>query len=200
MKMNKVFAILLALTLCLSLAACGGDSEPAPAPAPAEPSSTAPAPEPAPEPEPEPESEGEPAATDGDPYTNYPLLVENLSELYEVDPSTLAPSGWQFAGGYTNGKEMDEQEAAKVLEMYGGTLQLIFESADTAMLVQGGGTMAGSYTVLSDNFTINLALELQGTTYNYVAVFTDLEGTPVLLLVATADPETILYMTQIDER
>lgn len=31
MKMNKVFAILLALTLCLSLAACGGD-EPAPAP------------------------------------------------------------------------------------------------------------------------------------------------------------------------
>ena len=31
MKLNKVFAVLLALTLCLALAACGGD-EPAPAP------------------------------------------------------------------------------------------------------------------------------------------------------------------------
>lgn len=199
MKMNKVFAILLALTLCLSLAACGGD-EPAPAPAPAEPSSTAPAPEPAPEPEPEPEGEGEPAATDGDPYTNYPLLVENLKELYEVDPSTLAPSGWQFAGGYTNGKELNDQEAGEILAMYGGTLQLIFTSQETATMVQGGGNLEGSYTVLSDNFTINLALELQGTTYDYVAVFTDLEGTPVLLLVATADPETVLYMTQMDEK
>ena len=200
MKMNKVFALLLALALCLSLAACGGGSEPAPAPAPAEPSSAAPAPEPAPEPEPEPEGEGEPAATDGDPYTNYPLLVENLKELYEVDPSTLAPSGWQFAGGYTNGKELNDQEAGEILAMYGGTLQLIFTSQETATMVQGGGNLEGSYTVLSDNFTINLALNLQGTTYNYVAVFTDLEGTPVLLLVATADPETVLYMTQIDEK
>lgn len=197
--LKKLFSFLMALILCLSLAACGGESEPAPAPS----SSPAPTPSstaPAPEADPESESEGEPAAVEGDPYTNYPLLVENLSELYEVDPISLAGTGWQFAGGYTDGKELNDQEAAEVLAMYGGTLQLIFTSHETATMVQGGGNMEGSYTVLSDNMTINMGLDLQGTTYHYVVVFTDLEGTPVLLLIATADPETVLYLTQIDER
>ena len=197
--MKKALSLLLAAAVCLSLAACGGGSKSSsggaggtggtgggtstPAPS---------TPDPTPEPEPEPEPTGVY-------YTDCPIF--NDVDIYGgVDADTFSDTLWTFAGGFTDGHELSDEEAAEVLELYGGTLALLFdEDAETAGLVQGGGTMPGLYEVLDDTATLNLAFELDGTIYEYVAVLTaaGAEEDPVLVLVSLADPSTAFYMAAV---
>lgn len=203
--MKKLLSLLLALAMCVSLAACGGGDESAhsasgdPASAVSTPESPAPAPDPA-----------EPAGSDsvsgeGTVYTDYDLLSQ--VDVYNAfSPAELAGTTWNFSGGFTNGKDLTEEEAASVLEMYSGTLQVAFQDEEHATLVQGGGNMEGSYKLLDDGITLNFSFELQGQAYTYGAVFTSLSGEDgadsaeaVLILVADADPTTAFYMTPVLE-
>ena len=131
------------------------------------------------------------------PYTDYELLGQ-VDVYHAFPPEDLAGTSWEFAGGFTNGQELNEQEAASILEMYGGKLQLEFVDTEKANLIQGGGNMVGAY------ITLNFAFELDGQYYTYAAVFTTVSGEQgadsadaVLVLVADADPTTAFYMTPV---
>ena len=199
--MKKVLSLLLAAAMCLSLAACGGkndsktpsgnnggDASSTPTPATPDPAPEGSTPSPAPS-----------STSDGIYYTDCPIF--NAVDIYEgVDADTFSDTMWTFAGGFTDGHELSDEEASEVLEMYGGTLALLFdEDGETAGLVQGGGTMLGLYEVLDDTATLNLAFELEGTIYEYVAVLTAAgeEEDPVLVLVSLADPSTAFYMAAV---
>lgn len=201
--MKKLLSLMLALAMCASLAACGGGDD-----TPAAPSTPAPevsAPEPAPEPsEPDPAPDAsEPVDIVVTPYTEYDLLSQ--VDVYSAfSPEDLAGTVWDFSGGFTNGQELTEEDAASVLALYSGKLQVEFVDAEHANLVQGGGSMAGAYTVLEDGITLNFAFELQGQYYTYAAVFTTVSGEEgadaadaVMVLVADADPTTAFYMTPL---
>lgn len=194
--MKKTLSLMLALAMCLTLAACGGKNDSktpsggagggtsnAGTPAP-----TTPDPAPAPEPE-------------GVYYKDLPIFSD--VDIYGgIDADTLSGTLWTFAGGFTDGHELSDEEAATVLELYGGTLALLLDDdAESAGLIQGGGTMPGLYEVLEDTATLNLAFELDGTIYEYAAVLTaaGAEEDPVLVLVSLADPTTAFYMAGVYE-
>ena len=190
--MKKALSLFLAAAMCLSLAACG-DSNDSKKPSGGADNTGTPAPS---TPNPVPESDPEP---DGVYYTDCPIF-DDVDIYGGVDADTFSDTLWTFAGGFTDGHELSDEEAAEVLELYGGTLALLFdEDAETAGLVQGGGTMLGLYEVLDDTATLNLAFELEGTIYEYVAVLTaaGAEEDPVLVLVSLADPDTAFYMAAV---
>ena len=189
--MKKALSLLLAAAMCLSLAACGGGNKSQTPSNGAGAGTGTPAPS-APDPTPEPEPAGVY-------YTECPIF-DDVDIYGGVDADTFSNTLWTFAGGFTDGHELSDEEAAAVLELYGGTLALLFdEDAETAGLVQGGGTMPGLYEVLDDTATLNLAFELEGTIYEYVAVLTaaGAEEDPVLVLVSLADPDTAFYMAAV---
>lgn len=197
--MKKLFSLILALAMCASLAACGGGDEPAGSGGGSDPAPAASAPDPA-EPAGD-DAAGDAAGSEGAVYTDYDLLSQ-VDVYHAFAPEELAGTTWDFSGGFTNGQELTEEDAASVLEMYGGTLQIAFRDEENADMVQGGGNMAGTYRLLDDGITLNFSFELQGTAYTYAAVFTTVGGEDnadsadaVLVLVADADPTTAIYMT-----
>lgn len=132
-------------------------------------------------------------------YEEYSVL--GYVEVYAAPSAEeLAGTGWEFAGGFTADRDMEAEEANAVLEMYGGKLQVVFMDSENASMVQGSGAMSGVYGVLEDGITVPLLFEYNGTQYGYVAVFTVIDESNVMVLISTAEPSTAFYMTQIDER
>lgn len=187
--MRKLLSLALALAMCVTLAACGGGDTPTESSggaggaehsaAPAGDAST-------------------PVEDAGDSCSNYDVL--NSYTQYVVLPmDRLTASPWEFSGGYnaSNGAEMEQEELDSTLSVYGGTLQIEFKDEKTANLVQGAGTIPGTYRVLDDGASINFTFESQGTTYKYVGVFTAIgdDETPVLLFLSPEAPDVVLYMT-----
>ena len=197
--MKKLISFLLALVMCLSLAACGGgkDSGSSSGGSSGSTASTPSTPDPAPEPEPEPEEE--PGGADRYYFEQYPgiMSILDVEDIYGA-PSldSLSDTVWAFAGGAADGETLDEEGADAILEMYGGTLQVEFVDTENVNLVQGGGAMPGAYMFLDDGATMALAFELEGTTYEYAAVFTDSSDGEdlVMVLVALEEPGTAFFM------
>lgn len=198
--MRKLLSLFLALVMCVSLAACGGEDE---TPDPTEPSGGTVS-------EPDDPSGGAgsadnaadpadvsiPAEGEGDYCGNYDVLKNY--ELYVVLPmDRLTAASWNFSGGYANGVEMEQEELDNLLSVYSGTLQVQFVDDKTANLVQGSGTIPGTYRVLDDDASINFTFELDGTAFDYVGAFTAIgeDETPVLLFVSPEAPDTVFYMT-----
>lgn len=212
--MKKKFCPLVALALCLSLAACGGspsstgaDSVENSAPvssAQAE-SSTPSVPETESEAEPESESAetledgaADSAVADAAGYEEYSVL--GYIEAYAApSPEELAGTVWEFAGGFTDGRDMEAEEVSTLMELYGGTLQIAFEDSENASLTHGYATMPGVYGVREDGITVPLIFDYEGTQYGYVAVFTVVDEKNVLVLLNTADPSMAFYMAQIGQ-
>lgn len=197
--MKKLVSLLLALAMCLSLAACGGGNDSGSSSGGSgsgAPAASTPAPAPAPAPEPEAD---EPSGTNGYYFEQYPgiMSILDVEDIYGA-PSldSLSETVWSFAGGFTDGQTLDEEAANAILEMYGGTLRVEFVDTENVNMVQGGGAMPGAYMFLDDGATMALVFELQGTTYEYAAVFTESSDGEdlVLVLVALSDPDTALFM------
>lgn len=132
-------------------------------------------------------------------YEEYSVL--GYVEAYAAPSAEeLAGTAWEFAGGFTGDRDMEAEEASALLEMYGGTLQVVFEDSERASLVQGSGAMSGVYGVLEDGITVPFLFTYDGTQYGYVAVFTVIDENNVMVLLSTAEPSTAFYMTQVDER
>lgn len=199
MRMKKLLSLLLALAMCASLAACGGDdasSDNGSAPpastdigdtgdgggadaADAGEANVADAPE-----------------TGGDYCSNYDVM--SAFELYVVLPmDRLTAAPWKFTGGYNvSGTELTEEEVEQVRSDSGGGMQIEFVDENTANLILGESSVAGTYRVLDDGASINFTFG-QDTVIEYVGAFTAFgdEETPVLLLTSAGTPNTVLYMT-----
>ena len=89
------------------------------------------------------------------------LEEENsLWELPQADTPDMSNTVWSFAGGYIDGSEMTQAEMDESLEAYGGTLQFTFDAAGGAKMIQGGGTLNGTYQYLDDG-SVGVDLRLQ---------------------------------------
>ena len=76
------------------------------------------------------------------------LEEENsLWELPQADTPDMSNTVWSFAGGYIDGGEMTQAEMDESLAAYGGTLQFTFDAAGGAKMIQGGGTLNGTYSI-----------------------------------------------------
>lgn len=208
--MKKLPALLTALTLCLSLAACGGDTPSAASPGGSQPSSAASTGSDTPSAAPTPSAGAEEDRNDTGPaapvdfsavssYTEIPVLADR--EPFEATPrDILRTSWWYFIGGSADGKEMDQTEVQDLLRSrYGGDLQLHFDGDTAVSMVQGNGSLDGSYEIQADNYTITMSFDDNGTTRSYVGVFTwPDQAIVVLVLVAEDEPSTALYF-EMDE-
>lgn len=167
--MKKFLAMAMAMMMALSMAACGGTEEPAPAE----------------------DAEVVEEVTDeadggSDDFT--------LWDIATVETPDLADTTWNFCGGYLEDGEMSQEDGEAALEMYGGKLQFVFNADGTAEMVQGGGSLQGTYQYLEDG-SVGVVFDNNGADLPYVCLFTDLDG---LTMVAISDESgtTGIYFAQ----
>lgn len=120
--------------------------------------------------------------------------AENMQEeqVIELD---VAGTTWNFAGGILDSVEMTEEEATAALEMYGGTLQLVFDEGEGAQLVQGGGTLDGSWAYTEEN-TLGVLFELEEEDLFYLCSFIELDGQVVMVAYTDETGENAIYFVQ----
>lgn len=192
---KKLLSLLLALVMCLSLAACGGDdaSTDDGNDAPPVTSGTGDAGGA--------DTDGEAGKPDapetgGDYCANYEVM--GAFEIYVVLPmDRLTAAPWNFTGGYNiSGTELTEEEVEQMRSEAGGEMKIEFVDEETANLMLGEASVAGTYRVLDDGASINFTFG-QDTVIEYVGAFTAFgeDETPVLLLTSAGTPNTVLYMT-----
>ena len=100
------------------------------------------------------------------------LAEENsLWELPQADTPDLSNKVWSFAGGYIDGGEMTQAEMDESLAAYGGTLQFTFDAAGGAKMIQGGGTLNGTYQSLDDG-SVGVIFAYNGEELRYACLFT----------------------------
>ena len=165
--MKKILAFMLVLVLAFSLVACG---ETAPAETPEE----------------------TPAETPEDAAPETTSILE-LLDIYQVPE--IANTGWSFVGGYIDGAPMTADEAKAALENYGGTLQLVFAENGAVLMIQGTGSVEGTYEAADEN---SVTVSFPSISKEYVVVFTVLDETPVLVLVDNADTTMGIYFAQAE--
>ena len=100
------------------------------------------------------------------------LEEENsLWELPQADTPDMSNTVWSFAGGYIDGGEMTQAEMDESLAAYGGTLQFTFDAAGGAKMIQGGGTLNGTYQYLDDG-SVGVIFDYNGEELRYACIFT----------------------------
>lgn len=209
--MKKFVTVMLSLAMALSLAACGGDKNASSSGSSPSTQSTvseaakndtagnAAEPEVS-EPESTPAEEVETQDVEAENAEVSDELMDFLAQLSIIEPTdVIIGTGWEFAGGRLGGEEMDEEQAAQSLETYGGSLNIVFDDEENMRMVQGGGTMNGTYGLADDGYTLVIAFNNGGTEIPYAGVFADVEDTVVLMLIADETGQNVIYFTQITE-
>lgn len=107
----------------------------------------------------------------------------NVLDLPGVEGPDVRNTTWSFAGGCEDGVPLTEERAYAALEAYGGTLQLVFDEEDGVQMVQGGGTLAGTYQTNEDS-SVLLTFDNNGSELVYLCVFADIDG---LTMIAVPD-------------
>lgn len=208
--MKKLAVWMLCFTMALPLAACGaepaagsgssGQSAPAESSvetpvessveAPVESSVETPAENPA-EDSPAPE-EAEDTGVEG-----LMGFISQLSMLALTDD--IIGTEWEFAGGMTNGTEMGEEEAAQSLEAWGGMLQIRFGDDGNIQMIQGSGTMEGTYGIQEDGYLMQIVFDNAGTEIKYAGLLADVDGAVALMLFPDASGQNAIYFAQTAE-
>lgn len=198
--MKKFLALLLSFVLVLSLAACGDEKEDTTEKEPA--TKTEAENENVDSSTDENDSETEDEATAGEVEVGDDL-ANFLSQLSLVQPTdALVGTGWEFSGGMIDGTEMNEEDAAQSLEVYGGTLNIIFDDDENVSMVQGGGTLKGVFGVTEDNENVLglIFTDAAGSQVVYAGLFTEVDDTLVLMLFPDGSGKNAIYFTQISEQ
>lgn len=192
--MKKFLALLLSFVMVLSLAACGDEKE--------ENTGT------------EPSSKTEKvdsSSDDNDSKTGNEAadevavsddLTNFLSGLSLVQPTdAIVGTGWEFSGGMVDGTEMEQADADQTLETWGGKLNIVFDDDENVSMVQGGGTLKGIYGLTEDNDNVlGLIFDNSGSQLVYAGLFTEVDGTLVLMLFPDGSGKNAIYFTQISEQ
>lgn len=107
----------------------------------------------------------------------------SLWDVTRVETPDLSNTTWSFSGGYVNGEEMTQEKLDSALETYGGTLQFKFDADGGAQMVQGNGTLEGTYEYLDDG-SVGVIFDNNGTELRYACIFTE---TDELIMIAIPD-------------
>ncbi|MBE6758086.1 MAG: hypothetical protein E7552_06035 [Ruminococcaceae bacterium] len=127
-------------------------------------------------------------ATDG---VGLPAAIADI-EILAVP--TLANTGWELAGGMADGIEMDGKDLQTILTDFGGRMEFIFADDTAVMLSNGESSLESTYQIAEDN-----VVHMHFEEYSYQAVFTDVEGNMVMIVVNNEDPNSALYFLPIAE-
>ena len=125
------------------------------------------------------------------------LEEENsLWELPQADTPDMSNTVWWFAGGYIDGGEMTQAEMDESLAAYGGTLQFTFDAAGGAKMIQGGGTLNGTYQYLDDG-SVGVIFDYNGEELRYACIFTWTdEGELLMVAISDAEGADGIYFVQ----
>lgn len=93
-----------------------------------------------------------------------------------------------------DGREMEENDVAAILEACGGFFYFIFGDPGNVSMANGESTFTGTYTVISDGYILDIIFE----GYEYYGVFTNIENITVMILANKADSETAFYMLPME--
>ncbi len=107
----------------------------------------------------------------------------SLWDMPQAETPDLSGTTWTFAGGYINGVEMTQEDMDASLQAYGGVLQFTFDADGAAHMVQGGGTLDGTYEYRDDG-GVGVAFDNNGSELRYGCIFT---GTDQVAMIAIAD-------------
>lgn len=183
--MKKILTATLSTMMVLSLAACGGSDSSA--------DTTA-----AQETEAEVTVETEAEAESEVSLDELPDLVDvegaTLWDIYRVDAPDLTNTSWGFSGGYIEGEEMTQEDLDQTMEQYGGQLDFNFGEDGAAQMVQGGGTMEGTYEYLEDG-SVGVVFDNQGADLPYTCLFTEMSDQVVLVAIPDESGTSGLYFT-----
>lgn len=112
----------------------------------------------------------------------------------------LINTGWNFAGGIIDGVEMGEEDIKASLELWGGMLNIVFDSdGETVLMLQGNGTLNGSVSLAEDGYLMNLAFQYGESQLNYIGALAVVEDEPVLFLFSDTSAQNVLFFTYISE-
>lgn len=193
--MKKILAILLSLMLALSITACGGEEETAEVAEAVEEEVVEEAVEEAIEEEAVEEEVVEEEVVEEDVVeeeaTEY---TGGLFDLPLAETPDLPGTTWSLAGAMIDGVELEaEQLENEVLPLYGGQLDFAFHE-DGAQIVQGNGTLDGECTYMDEGALV--LIEHEGETLQYACVFTEIEGTVVMIALTDETGINGLYFVQ----
>ena len=187
--MRKVLTAALSTMMVLSLAACGGSDSSA---------DTTAAPETEAEVTVETEAETEEAESEVS-LDELPDLVDveggTLWDIYTVDTPDLTNTSWGLSGGYFDGEEMTQDDLNETLEQYSGQLDFNFGEDGVAQMVQGAGTMDGTYEYLDDG-SVGVIFDNNGEELRYACLFTEMSDTLVLVAIPDETGTNGLYFSE----
>lgn len=123
------------------------------------------------------------------------VVAEETSTEENVIELDMANTTWNFTGGFIDSVEMTEEEAAAVLEQYGGVLQFVFDDGEGVQMIQGGGTLEGSWAYTEDN-TVGVLFELEEGDLFYLCSFTEHEGQLIMIAISDETGENGIYFAQ----
>ena len=176
--MKKYLALILALVMALTLAACGSKSSDSS-------SETTDAQT----------SESADASTASDTEVSDTSLWKTITR--EAVPD-LAGTTWNYSGGYINGGEMTQDELNASLETYGGKLQFVFADDTNVSMVQGSGSLTGTYAADPDQENC-IDVTFPDKNLTYACIFaTNSDGAANLIAIPEADGLNGIYFTKAE--
>ncbi len=205
---KKVIALVLSGMMVCSLTACGGSGSAAESSAPAQTETAAAVDDEEEEAEVEEETEVEEEAeveetevmeveTEAEVSDDLQAFLQQLSLLGPTED--IIGTGWTFSGGMVDGAEMEQEDADAALELYNGSLEIVFDDEENIRMVQGGGTLEGVYGLMSDGYVLEIVFDNGGSELKYAGVFAEVDGTVALMLFPDATGQNAMYFTQITE-
>ena len=136
---KKVIALVLSGMMVCSLTACGGSGSAAESSAPAQTETAAAVDDEEEEAEVEEETEVEEEAeveetevmeveTEAEVSDDLQAFLQQLSLLGPTED--IIGTGWTFSGGMVDGAEMEQEDADAALELYNGSLEIVFDDEE----------------------------------------------------------------------
>lgn len=128
----------------------------------------------------------EAAVSSGD----FPEAFSGL-EIYPIPD--IEVTFWQIVGGMRDGEELD----LGGLAMYTTSdLTFFFDNLNIVYVSNGEADLEGTYEIVNDGYGIDILADVM----EYFGVFSEVKGIPTIIIVDSQDPETLIYLQQLDER
>ena len=136
-----------------------------------------------------------PEESDGSETENDLGKGNTLWDAVTVETPEMADTIWNFSGACIDGNELNLEEVTETLNLYGGTLQFAFGSDGTAQMIQGGGTLDGTYDYLEDG-SVCVTFDNNGTELPCACIFVDLDGLTMIAIPADESGMNGVYFVQ----